>query len=66
MRCSGRRASSRRLQELQAAEDREGSNTYETYLKFAERIKEFVLGLKAKGDATAAVLLTPAQLEADL
>lgn len=34
-------APSARLQELQAAEDREGSNRYETYLKFAERIKEF-------------------------
>lgn len=34
-------APSARLQELQAAEDRDGSNTYETYLKFAERIKEF-------------------------
>jgi SAM-dependent methyltransferase len=30
-----------RLLELQAAEDRDGSNRFETYLKFAERIKDF-------------------------
>ncbi len=29
------------LKELLVAEDKEGSNRYETYLKFAERIKEF-------------------------
>lgn len=34
-------APSARLQEMVAAEDRDGSNEYATYLKFAERIKEF-------------------------
>lgn len=34
-------APSARLQELQAAEDRDGSNRLETYLRFAERIKQF-------------------------
>ena len=32
---------SERLQDLLAAEDRDGSNKYETYVKFAERIKVF-------------------------
>ncbi len=34
-------APSARLQELVAAEDKDGSNQYATYLEFAERIKEF-------------------------
>ena len=34
-------APSVRLQEFQEAEDREGSNTFETYLRFSDRIKDF-------------------------